>query len=80
MFGPIAGFRLAESGRAFGNWVKQATRDTARTFAEYAVEESPMLASQIDVARFNRDVDALRDDVARLEARLAQLEYPPHST
>lgn len=80
VLGPIAGFRLAEAGRAFGHWLKQATTDTARTLAEYAVEESPMLASPIDVARFNRDVDALRDDVARLEARLAQLENTPHST
>lgn len=74
LFGPIAGFRLAEAGRAFSGWVKQATEDTARTFAEYAVEESPMLASRVDIERFNREVDQLRDDTARLEARLAQME------
>jgi ubiquinone biosynthesis protein UbiJ len=74
LFGPIAGFRLAEAGRALTGWMQQALDDTARTFAEYAVEESPMLASKIDLARFNREVDQLRDDAARLEARLAQLE------
>jgi ubiquinone biosynthesis accessory factor UbiJ len=73
LFGPIVGFRLAEAGRAFGGWMKQATEDTARAFAEYAVEESPMLASQVEVARFNREVDELRDDAARLEARLNKL-------
>lgn len=73
LFGPIAGFRLAKAGRAFGGWMKQATEDTARAFAEYAVEESPMLASRADVARFNREVDELRDDTARLEARLNKL-------
>ncbi len=73
MFGPVAGFRLAEAGRAFGKWVAQASTDTAKTLAEYAVEESPMLASKLDVERFNHEVDALRDDMARLEARLAQL-------
>ena len=73
MFGPVVGFRLTEAGRAFGQWVSQATTDTARTVAEYAVEESPMLASKLDVERFNHEVDVLRDDVARLEARLNQL-------
>ncbi len=73
LFGPIAGFRLAEAGRAFSGWVKQATEDTAHAFAEYAVEESPMLASRVDIERFNREVDALRDDAARLEARLDKL-------
>ena len=77
LLGPVAGFRLAEAGRAFGHWLKQTATDAARTLAEYAVEESPMLASQIDVTRFNGDVDALRDDVARLEARLALLENHP---
>jgi ubiquinone biosynthesis protein UbiJ len=74
LFGPIIGFRLAESGRAFGGWMKQAAEDTARTFAEYAVEESPMLASRVDVERFSHEVDELRDAAARLEARLARLE------
>jgi len=32
------------------------------------------MARKVDVARFNRAVDTLADDVARLEARLAQLE------
>lgn len=77
VFGPVAGFRLAETGRAFGQWLTQAATDTARTLAEYAVEESPMLASKIGVARFNRDVDTLRDDVARLETRLALLDKRP---
>lgn len=73
VFGPIAGFRLAEAGRTFSQWVGQAATGTARSLAEYAVEESPMLASKIDVARFNHDVDTLRDDVVRLEARLSRL-------
>ncbi len=74
LFGPVMGFRMAETGRAFGGWMKQATEDAARAFAEYAVEESPMLASRVDIERFNREVDQLRDDAARLEARLARLE------
>ena len=74
LFGPVAGFRLAEAGRAFGGWMKQAAEDGARTLAEYATEESPVLASRVDIGRFNREADELRDAAARLEARLAQLE------
>lgn len=73
LFGPVLGMRLAEAGRAFTGWLRQATEDTARALAEYAVEESPMLASRAEVERFNREVDELRDAVARLEARLEKL-------
>ncbi|MEW6131654.1 MAG: hypothetical protein AB1591_00610 [Pseudomonadota bacterium] len=73
LFGPIIGFRMAEAGRAFSGWMKQATQDTARALAEYAVEESPMLASRREIERFNREVDELRDEAARLEARLDRL-------
>ena len=74
MFGPVLGFRLAESGRAFSGWLKQASEDTARAFAEYAVEEAPLLASRTEVDRFKREVEQLREDAAGLEARFAQLE------
>lgn len=74
LFGPIAGYRLAEAGRAFGDWMRQVGEDTARAFAEYAVEESPMLASKVEVERFKREVEQLRDDAAQLEERLARLE------
>jgi ubiquinone biosynthesis protein UbiJ len=42
------------------------------------VEEAELMARGVDVARFNRDVDALADDAARLEARLRLLEAAPH--
>lgn len=76
LFGPVVGFRLAEAGRSFSAWLGQATLDTAKTLAEYATEENPLLASPLDIKHFNAEVDTLRDDVARLEARLARLEKP----
>jgi ubiquinone biosynthesis protein UbiJ len=76
VFGPVIGFRLAEAGRSFSGWLGQATLDTAKALAEYATEENPILASPLDIKHFNAEVDTLRDDVARLEARLARLEKP----
>lgn len=73
VFGPIIGFRLAEAGRSFRDWAKQATEDTARALAEYAVEESPVLANRVEVARFIQEVDQLKEDVSQLEGRLNRL-------
>jgi len=44
-----------------------------RSFAGYWTEEDPLIASAPEVMEFNRDVDELRDDVARLEKRLDKI-------
>ena len=38
------------------------------------MEEAELMARAVDVARFNRDVDILAGDAARLDARLRLLE------
>jgi ubiquinone biosynthesis protein UbiJ len=52
-------------------------RDTAlnlsQAAAEYWTEERPLLAKPQQVSAFMQSVDALRDDVARLEQRLNRL-------
>ena len=72
--GDVAAHRL----HAFG---RDALAGIARTFSalghnasEYMVEEADMMARGVDVTRFNRAVDTLADDVARLDARLRRLE------
>jgi len=73
IFGDTVAHRMAESGRAVQRWAQASGDHLARTFAEYWTEEQPLIASKTDVARFNADVDQLRDDVARLEKRIAGL-------
>jgi ubiquinone biosynthesis protein UbiJ len=68
--GDIAAHRMAESGRVFRRWSGQALENTGRTFAEYWTEEQPLIAAGRDLEAFNRAVDHLRDDVARLEKRI----------
>jgi len=56
--------------------LKQATESGQRIFAnlaEYASEESDCLVPRRDVDAFGKAVDALRDDLARLEKRLQRL-------
>jgi ubiquinone biosynthesis protein UbiJ len=68
--GDIAAHRMVETGRKLDTWGRQGADNLARAFAEYWTEEQPLIASRADVERFNLDVDALRDDLARLEKRI----------
>ena len=75
---PVVGNIAAHRLHALGRDVLAGLAHTAAAFghnaSEYVVEEAEMMARTIDVARFNREVDALADDVARLDARLRLLE------
>ena len=72
--GDAAAHRLHALGRDALAGVAQAFSAFGHTAGEYVVEEAELMARGVDVARFNREVDTLADDVARLEARLGQLE------
>jgi ubiquinone biosynthesis protein UbiJ len=71
--GDIAAHRIAGAARGFTRWGRDAAFRAAAGAAEYWTEESPLLASRVKVEDFVRGVDALRDDVERLEKRLAAL-------
>lgn len=73
VFGDIAAHRMVETGRKLDNWGRQGADNLARSFTEYWTEEQPLIAGRSDVEQFNRDVDALRDDLARLEKRIEQV-------
>jgi ubiquinone biosynthesis protein UbiJ len=70
VFGDIAAHRMAETGRGLLRWGGQSAEGVARSFTEYWTEERPLIVPAREVEAFNRDVDALRDDVARLEKRV----------
>lgn len=73
VFGDIIAHRMVQTGTTLDRWRAQSLDNLARSFAEYWTEEQPLIARARDVAHFNRDVDQLRDDVARFEKRLEQL-------
>lgn len=70
LFGDVLAHRFAHAGRELFAWQREAGLRIAQNFAEYWTEEQPLIARRSDLARFNADVDTLRDDVARLEKRL----------
>ncbi|HEX7972119.1 MAG TPA: hypothetical protein VF501_07875 [Thiobacillus sp.] len=74
LVGDVAAHRLHALGRDALAGLAHTVSALGRNASEYMVEEAELMARGVDVARFNREVDTLADDVARLEARLGQLE------
>ena len=75
VFGEVLGVQVA---KVFAGALRQAragARGLAETTVEYLTEESRDLVPREELAAFHDDVDALRDDVERLAARVARL--PP---
>ena len=72
--GDIVAARAAQAIAGFAGWREQAHDAVGKTLAEYATFETDILADKHAVRRFVAEVDQLRDDTARLEARLALLE------
>lgn len=71
--GDAAAHRAGVIARSARNWAQDARRIMASNIREYLQEESRDVPSRYEVERFAQQVDSLRDDVARLEARLNRL-------
>lgn len=71
--GDIPAHRLEGLRKALLTQGRQATQRLFGNLAEYAAEDSTWLASRHEIEAFGRDVEVLRDDLARLENRLARL-------
>lgn len=73
LVGDILAHRIVRTGARLMGWRAQAMLSLARNFAEYLTEEQPLLAKGRQVEAFVKDVDTLRDDVARLEKRVQKI-------
>lgn len=74
VFGDVLGHRIASFGASLFAQQKQAALSLAANFTEYWTEERPLIAKRQQVADFVRQVDLLRDDVERLDKRVARLQ------
>lgn len=72
--GDIVATRVDQFIQAALTWREQALVAAGKNVAEYAVHESRVLADPYTVKNFVADTDRLREDLDRLEARLAILE------
>lgn len=75
--GDIPAHRIAEGLARVRDWGAQAAASMAANVAEYLTEEQPVAAKAPAVAEFVSEVDRLRDDVERIEKRIASLEALP---
>ncbi len=69
--GDVAGYQLATALRDLAAGTRLRAADGAAMAAEYLTEEARVLPTAGELEAFYNDVDRLRDDVARLAARLA---------
>jgi len=66
--------RLVRSGSAY---LRQTDNTLGLNLEEFLKEEARLLPQRFEVEEWVSEVDRLRDDVARLEARLRQLDAAP---
>jgi ubiquinone biosynthesis accessory factor UbiJ len=73
LVGDIPAHQAMELGRKTVAGIKRQSLNVAQMFSEYWQEEQPLIAKKRHVENFIRDVDRLRDDVERLQKRVAKL-------
>jgi len=73
---PLAGlvgdglaYQLQQTGSKLGRWGKQTVKSVSTSLSEYLQEESRDVVTETELEIFNEDVDRLRNDVDRLQAK-----------
>ena len=71
--GDIAAHRIFGVLHELGKWSSLAANNLRDDISEYLQEESRDVVTGVEIDSFNRQVDELRDDADRLEARIKRL-------
>lgn len=74
LVGDAAAHSIGTFVRSVGDWGKDVRSTLLQNVSEYLREESREVPSRYETEAFRSSVGALRDDVARFEVRLRQLE------
>ncbi len=72
--GDVPAHQIARFARAAFDWCKDAAETTVRNVAEYFAHESRDLVSSAEGRQLLSGIDALRDQVERLDARIDALK------
>ncbi len=81
VIGDIPANQISKFAQKASHEVKAQAINIAEMAAEYWQEENPLIAKKRHVEAFVNEVDVLRDDLARIEKRLAKLlkKTSPHA-
>ena len=71
--GDLLAHEIGTSARALFGWAGNQTHTLEQNLQEYLQEELRLTPSRLEIEPFLHDVDRIRDDVERLEARIARL-------
>lgn len=72
--GDVIAHQLGRGLRGLMHWGKLAKDSLLEDTAEYLEEEQQLVATRHEVEEFNREVDILRNDLERLQARVQRLQ------
>lgn len=73
LIGDVAAHRLGNMARGLARWGREARSTMGDNIREYLQEESRDAPTRYEVDKFTQDVDTLRDDVERAEARINRM-------
>lgn len=74
LIGDVAAHQISEIARTGLDWLKRAGQTVLQQSRHFLAEERQVLVTPPQFARFRDDVEQLREDTDRLEARLHQLQ------
>ncbi|MDP3538290.1 MAG: hypothetical protein Q8S26_06250 [Azonexus sp.] len=74
VIGDIPARRLSTFGGKLGVQLQAGANRLAENLVEYSTEDSDLLVPNRDVEAFGKEVNILRDDLARLEKRVSRLQ------
>ena len=73
LLGDVAGYQLAQGLRGAVRFARRSFAHIARNTSEFLREESRDLIAPAEMEQWIAEIDDLRDDVERVEARIARL-------
>jgi len=66
-------YQLQQASKNFVSWGKQSLQSVSLSVSEYLQEESRDVVTETELEIFNQNVDKIRNDVDRLEAKIKKL-------
>ena len=73
LLGDSLAYQLQQTGRKLGRWGENTVKSVSDSFSEYLQEESRDVVTETELEIFNENVDRLREDVDRLQAKIEMI-------